>query len=127
MQCPVLKSDFAGASPPVEFVQGMSCDSVFKALEQTTYRGSKFADMLTHWTCAADLVVDEVNEVVAEDRMATEAGTADYILPFNLQFNKTAAQCMPGTLWTASPLHNAVRMYCDVVNGFLCYSALDGV
>ena len=101
MQCPTLAFLLEGAQPPTIIKNGMQCIDLINRLRNTTLQHVHLDKYFSAGsTCPPGTVVDGLPsgfpDVAADD--ADGAGTDDdhYILPFNLQFDKTSAQCMAG-------------------------------
>lgn len=99
MPCKALVQALQGANPPVAVANGEKCETLLTQLQNTTLEHMKISDFIKNTTtCAPNLVVsgaptegDEASSLVQQPA----ADNMSYILPFNLQFNKTAASCMP--------------------------------
>ena len=117
MPCAVLAQDLAGAVPPVHITQGEACSTFLSSFRNTSYdhiplgdliepnptcpSGAKITGLRTLLPAAGVVACIVAHTWLAAASVADEVDpaqniTSKYILPFNLQFNDTSAQCMPG-------------------------------
>lgn len=103
LTCTELVGALQGANPPVSVANGEKCATLIDAMAGSSLEHMPFSEFMNASlsSCPAGLSVTGVPsaaEVIVEPRHtendADDDGSA-YILPFNLQFDKTAATCMP--------------------------------
>jgi hypothetical protein len=90
-------------SPPVRITEGEACSTLLADLMPASFMGFPISDALQNTSsCPSGLnvtgnVTAAASAASAPEQLqqALEAAQAPFILPFHLEFNKTATQCMP--------------------------------
>ena len=93
MSCNDIADASESWSPPVNITNGEFCSQFLSDILKTRIDGMQVSDYLfPNSTCAPSLKIHGINGT--EEASVRDSNTSDYIIPFHLAFNKSAASCM---------------------------------
>ena len=92
LPCPALRDVLGASSPKVSVFQGEQCSDLVSGIQKTRIQHMNATAMLKRFTCSNG---SAVTGLPAHTEVLQDGDDDNYMLPFPLMFDDTAASCMP--------------------------------